>query len=217
MFRHGLIIGDILRRYNLHQCSLGCRWIFGMPYNLTGLIVAPGFDTYRSPSWNYQRLPRNHHRNPSTRDVHYFRSHNINVSSQTLIPANGRMGNLVGFEGFLNDSTPFSLDEHKATWRGERQYSDFKWNNEYNNSCELPRFWGEDGFPVEVKGNGCYNRYNTLARSNLMPVISTNMATLRHLVYSLTGNANCPNSRPSKTVFANGNQVWVTKSNISPV
>lgn len=69
------------------------------------------------------------------------------------------MGNLIAFEGHLNTSTPFSLNEHIAVWRGERQYLDFKWNNENNESCELPRFWGDDGLLVDIQQNGCYNRY----------------------------------------------------------
>jgi alpha-1,3-glucan synthase len=70
------------------------------------------------------------------------------------------MGDLIAFKGFLNSSTPFSLYEHPAVWRGEQQYHDFKFNNEYNSSCELPRFWGENGLPVVVKMTGCYNRFS---------------------------------------------------------
>jgi alpha-1,3-glucan synthase len=59
----------------------------------------------------------------------------------------------------LNESTPFTLYEHDATWIGERQYLDFKYTNQYNKSCTYPRFWGENGLPVVLKMTGCYNRY----------------------------------------------------------
>lgn len=87
----------------------------------------------------------------------------LTLPSRRNIPnlgeTHGSMGDLIGFEGFLNSSTPFTLYEHKATWRAERQYPDFKWSNEYNDSCTYPRFWDESGLPVVLKMTGCYNRY----------------------------------------------------------
>jgi alpha-1,3-glucan synthase len=72
------------------------------------------------------------------------------------------MGDLIGFKGYLNASTPFTLKEHQVEWRDpERRYLDFAFGNRYNRTCQYPRFWQESGYPV---GNdvtdqmvGCYN------------------------------------------------------------
>lgn len=71
------------------------------------------------------------------------------------------MGDLIGFDGYLNTSTPFTLKEHQVTWKTDRQYLDFKFNNVYNNSCQYPRFWNETGFPIDQSIRermvGCYD------------------------------------------------------------
>ncbi|KAE8377625.1 hypothetical protein BDV26DRAFT_304829 [Aspergillus bertholletiae] len=71
------------------------------------------------------------------------------------------MGDLIGFEGYLNTTTPFSVKEHKALWKSDREYVDFRFGNEYNNTCEYPRFWNETGYPVNKDVTeqlvGCYN------------------------------------------------------------
>jgi len=123
------------------------------------------------------------------------------------------MGDLIGFNGFLNTSTPFSLYEHTATWRGDRQYLDFKWSNDYNNSCTYPRFWGENGLPVVLKMTGCYNRFLRYI-SLLILVNSISTVILKLSVSSPIGNVNYPSSPPCKIVFENGNPVSATKSNI---
>ncbi|OLL21883.1 Cell wall alpha-1,3-glucan synthase ags1 [Neolecta irregularis DAH-3] len=70
------------------------------------------------------------------------------------------LGDLVGFQGYLNTSTPFSLNEHKAQWKTLKEYPDFHFNNEYNESCTYPDFWGDDGervYDSEISGRkGCY-------------------------------------------------------------
>ncbi|KAK3689181.1 hypothetical protein B0T22DRAFT_168289 [Podospora appendiculata] len=68
------------------------------------------------------------------------------------------MGDLIGFEGYLNTSTPFLREEHKVQWKTERRYLDFNIGNEYNETCQYPQFWYEDGKrinPTDLKG--CYN------------------------------------------------------------
>ncbi|KAL4788597.1 hypothetical protein BJX76DRAFT_353043 [Aspergillus varians] len=71
------------------------------------------------------------------------------------------MGDLVGFEGHLNTTTPFTEKEHKALWKSERRYVDFDIGNNYNATCDYPRFWYEDGMPVNqslLSGLvGCYD------------------------------------------------------------
>ncbi|OJJ64734.1 hypothetical protein ASPSYDRAFT_84729 [Aspergillus sydowii CBS 593.65] len=59
------------------------------------------------------------------------------------------MGDLIGFEGHLNSSTPFSEKEHRALWKTDRRYVDFDFGNEYNATCDYPFFWNEDGNPVK--------------------------------------------------------------------
>ncbi|KAF8892560.1 glycoside hydrolase family 13 and glycosyltransferase family 5 protein [Infundibulicybe gibba] len=74
----------------------------------------------------------------------------------------GTMSDLIGFQGFLNSSTPFSLDEYKSVWKDPRympwnftEYRDFQISNERNLSCVLPKFWQDDGTVVPVQSNGC--------------------------------------------------------------
>ncbi|CAI7568578.1 unnamed protein product [Penicillium pancosmium] len=71
------------------------------------------------------------------------------------------MGDLIGFQGYLNTTTPFLLKEHSAQWKSDRQYVDFHFGNTYNESCQYPRFWNETGFPVSQYVNdqlqGCFD------------------------------------------------------------
>ncbi|CEJ56521.1 Putative Alpha-1,3-glucan synthase Ags1 [Penicillium brasilianum] len=71
------------------------------------------------------------------------------------------MGDLIGFEGYLNTTTPFSEKEHQTTWKSERRYVDFDIGNTYNETCDYPRFWFENGYPVNdslISGLvGCYD------------------------------------------------------------
>jgi alpha-1,3-glucan synthase len=71
------------------------------------------------------------------------------------------MGDLIGFEGYLNESKPFEPAESKILWKGSRRYHDFAPSNEYNETCDFPRFWNETGYPVDESVNeqfkGCYN------------------------------------------------------------
>ncbi|KAE9972211.1 hypothetical protein EG328_005136 [Venturia inaequalis] len=74
------------------------------------------------------------------------------------------MGDLIGFEGFLNASAPFVPREHKALYKTSREYDDFKFSNNYKEDCNYPRFWNEAGQPV-LRGSdpkfdelsGCYD------------------------------------------------------------
>ncbi|ORY61497.1 alpha amylase [Pseudomassariella vexata] len=71
------------------------------------------------------------------------------------------LGDLIGFNGYLNTSTPFLNEEHKVSWKSSRRYLDFDIGNEYNETCEYPTFWYEDGYKVNstVQNSlkGCYN------------------------------------------------------------
>lgn len=71
------------------------------------------------------------------------------------------LGDLIGFDGYLNTTTPFTLDEHQVQWKSSRQYHDFHIGDTYNKTCNYPKFWLETGFPVgdDVTSQmvGCYD------------------------------------------------------------
>ena len=68
------------------------------------------------------------------------------------------MSDLIGFEGYLNESTPFTTDEHKVLWKTDRRYPDFDISNEYNETCKYPQFWYENGTRINPPGlKGCYD------------------------------------------------------------
>ncbi|KAK4145101.1 glycosyltransferase [Dichotomopilus funicola] len=74
------------------------------------------------------------------------------------IHSRGMMSDLIGFQGYLNTSTPFQTAEHKVEWKTSRRYLDFDIGNEYNASCEYPQFWYEDGTRIYPDGlKGCYD------------------------------------------------------------
>ncbi|CAZ80440.1 unnamed protein product [Tuber melanosporum] len=67
------------------------------------------------------------------------------------------MGDLIGFEGYLNTTTPFTLNEHKVQWKSDRRYRDFEISNNYKEECNYPRFWQETGSRVYPPVKGCYD------------------------------------------------------------
>lgn len=87
------------------------------------------------------------------------------------------LGDLLGFEGYLNETTPFTLDEHKVLWKSERRYWDFEFDNTYNTTCNYPRFWLETGYPVgsdvtdQMKGcyAGDYDQYGDTEAFGVFP------------------------------------------------
>jgi Alpha amylase, catalytic domain len=58
------------------------------------------------------------------------------------------MGDLIAFDGFVNASTPFNFHEYDFLWKNDRRYHDFQPGNERNDSCQYPRMWAQDGFPI---------------------------------------------------------------------
>jgi alpha-1,3-glucan synthase len=72
-----------------------------------------------------------------------------------------RLGDLLGFQGFLNDTAPFDPKEHRVEYKSSRQYLDFTIGTDYNATCQYPRFWNETGFPVDPYVDeqfvGCYD------------------------------------------------------------
>ncbi|KAG8728436.1 Cell wall alpha-1,3-glucan synthase ags1, partial [Ceratobasidium sp. 428] len=75
----------------------------------------------------------------------------------------GTMGDMIGFAGHLNTSTPFSIDEYETVWKKPRyspwnieEYPDFKISQEYNATCTLPVMWLDSGEIQPVDKVGCY-------------------------------------------------------------
>ncbi|UZJ55651.1 hypothetical protein CBS101457_004971 [Exobasidium rhododendri] len=71
------------------------------------------------------------------------------------------LGDLLGFEGYLNVTAPFDPKEHPTLYKTDRQYLDFEIGTTYNATCQYPRFWNETGYPVDESVNeqfvGCYD------------------------------------------------------------
>ncbi|PGH35944.1 alpha-1,3-glucan synthase [[Emmonsia] crescens] len=71
------------------------------------------------------------------------------------------LGDLIGFKGHLNETTPFEVTEHEALWKSNRRYADFDIGNTYNETCNYPRFYWENGYPVGTdvtdQLKGCYD------------------------------------------------------------
>lgn len=61
----------------------------------------------------------------------------------------------------MNTSTPFLVYGHKVLWKSDRHYADFHFGNEFNETCDYPRFYNETGYPVDArvgeKLKGCYD------------------------------------------------------------
>ncbi|OCH94959.1 glycoside hydrolase family 13 and glycosyltransferase family 5 domain-containing protein [Obba rivulosa] len=77
----------------------------------------------------------------------------------------GTMGDLIGFQGFLNASAPFTLNEYDTVWKmpnyapwGFEKYADFDIDNSFNASCQMPTFWDDSGIIIDIDPpGGCKN------------------------------------------------------------
>lgn len=71
------------------------------------------------------------------------------------------MGDLIGFDGHLNSTAPFNTKEYRALYKTEREYHDFVFGKDYNETCEYPRFYDETGARLAAANSsglqGCYN------------------------------------------------------------
>ncbi|KAH7926306.1 glycoside hydrolase family 13/glycosyltransferase family 5 protein [Leucogyrophana mollusca] len=74
----------------------------------------------------------------------------------------GTMADLLGFEGYLNVSAPFDINEYSSIYKNPSylpwnftEYADFSVINQRNDSCQLPVFWQDDGTIQPVTSNGC--------------------------------------------------------------
>ncbi|KAK1579891.1 alpha-1,3-glucan synthase [Colletotrichum navitas] len=72
------------------------------------------------------------------------------------------LGDLIGFKDYLNSSAPFEPHEMEIVYKTDRQYLDWTFPTEYNETCEhFPRLYLEEGkeVPQEIYDmfGGCYN------------------------------------------------------------
>ncbi|ORY13406.1 putative alpha-1,3-glucan synthase [Clohesyomyces aquaticus] len=63
----------------------------------------------------------------------------------------GTMGDLLQWVGHENETAPFLWSEYDVRYKTSREYLDFHVSNDYNTTCQYPRLWGEDGFPLNNK------------------------------------------------------------------
>lgn len=60
----------------------------------------------------------------------------------------GTMGDLLQWVGKENVTAPFRWDEYDVRYKSSRQYLDFSIGNNLNATCQYPRMWGENGYPL---------------------------------------------------------------------
>ncbi|KAL1968942.1 hypothetical protein VTN77DRAFT_776 [Rasamsonia byssochlamydoides] len=81
------------------------------------------------------------------------------------------LGDLIGFEGFLNTSAPLNPYEYNYVWKYERRYHDFQPGNEWRDECpwQYPRFWDDlgNGLTQTTLVSGCrdseFDQYGEVA------------------------------------------------------
>jgi len=137
------------------------------------------------------------------------------------------MGDLLGFEGYLNETAPFAPEEHKVVWKSSRRYLDFDIGTEYNEICNLPRFWNETGERVEQvwldEFGGCYNSEFDqvldiplpLPMNDLADRLAYSLAIPRLLEFFPITAVKSQSSLPCRTAFENGCLRSSTNSPIS--
>ncbi|KAH8802336.1 glycoside hydrolase [Flagelloscypha sp. PMI_526] len=75
----------------------------------------------------------------------------------------GTIGDLLGFKGYLNTSTPFDLNGYETVYKNAKympwnfaEYCDFEVGFFFP-CCKMPAFWLDDGSVINFKTNGCFN------------------------------------------------------------
>ncbi|KAG8525784.1 uncharacterized protein KY384_000544 [Bacidia gigantensis] len=89
------------------------------------------------------------------------------------------LGDLIGFEGSLNVSTPLNYHEYNAMWKTSRRYHDFTFDNYEVDKCDTPypRFYDDFGEEVSMNGTehliGCrqseFDQYGDIAAFDVYP------------------------------------------------
>jgi alpha-1,3-glucan synthase len=66
------------------------------------------------------------------------------------------LGDLLGFEGSLNTSTPFNTAGYKVEYKTDRHYLDFDFSNTLRENCDYPRFWNDSGQRVLAEDDSTF-------------------------------------------------------------
>ncbi|KAL5385554.1 hypothetical protein DPSP01_004669 [Paraphaeosphaeria sporulosa] len=98
----------------------------------------------------------------------------------------GTMGDLLQWVGNENVTAPFKWDEYDVRYKSTRQYHDFAIGNNVNTTCNYPRMWGEDGYPLnnqtvlDAIGRPCkdseFDQYGDMKGVGEVPVWETQLA-----------------------------------------
>lgn len=138
------------------------------------------------------------------------------------------MADLIGFDQYLNTTTPFDPKEHRAVWKSNQTYLDFGFQNSPKDTCEYPRFWNESGNLV-LKGSdslfdqlvGCYDsefdqvRTQTGGGAWFRGLTPCSTAISKPLAITPTGSDSLQSSHLCKIVSANGTLQCARKSTTS--
>ena len=134
------------------------------------------------------------------------------------------MGDLIGFEGYLNTSTPFQNTEHNALWKSDRRYHDFSFGNNELAKCEYPRFYGDDGLEVTnltTELVGCrdseFDQYGEIAgkHGHLYERKGVDDVIQQLLETTLSGNDKYQSSLLCKIAYGNGARTFCLRSSTS--
>ncbi|KAF1980071.1 hypothetical protein BU23DRAFT_585904 [Bimuria novae-zelandiae CBS 107.79] len=60
----------------------------------------------------------------------------------------GTMGDLLQWVGKENETAPFKWSEYDVRYKSSRHYHDFSIGNNLTATCNYPRMWSEDGYPL---------------------------------------------------------------------
>lgn len=146
------------------------------------------------------------------------------------------MADLIGFDGFLNESTPFDPEEHKVAWKTDRHYPDFAFGNTKTSTCVLPRFWDESGSLVKAGANtdefsATFDKHSSLSSSSgcydsdfdqvghietfYAPYLTPDSTAIpKPSVFSLIGRGSSRNSHLCKTDCVSGSHRSLINSSI---
>lgn len=101
----------------------------------------------------------------------------MNFISNKNIP--NSMGNLLGFQGFMNTSALFKWDEYNYAWMSDRRYVDFSPGDSVIN-CTYPRVWDDDGWQYKINQTTCrdseFDLYGDSSNTGTLPAYQNQLS-----------------------------------------
>lgn len=100
------------------------------------------------------------------------------------------LGDLIGFEGHLNDSAPFNPGEYRTLYKNPRRYNDFYFSDEYNSTCDYPKLWLDTGYPVDTnvtdQFHGCFNgEFDQFGDTEAVSTLPSRVGIIKSLICSI--------------------------------